>query len=97
MRYSTNRETAKVWIVAAEHKDLAQVLKDLKALYQEARERYYEARREIGAMGMMCTHCQLDPAYDASRGVNLVELRRSVEMRLHTKDCWKGRSRRSSS
>jgi hypothetical protein len=93
VRYSINRETAKVWIAAAEHEDLAQVLKDLKALYQKVNERYYEARREIGAMGMMCTDCQLDPAYDASRRVDLVELGRSVEKRLHTKDCWKGRSR----
>ncbi|KAF9696601.1 hypothetical protein EKO04_005488 [Ascochyta lentis] len=89
-RYSSNRESAKVWIVAAEQRDLAQALKDLKARFHEEKEKYEEARREIGALGPLCRECIFAPEYSAAAQINVPRLRRFVEERLHTKSCWKG-------
>jgi hypothetical protein len=91
-RYSLNRECAKVTIDATQQEHLGQILKDMKARFEEEHERYREAKLEIRSLGHLCTACQLDPEYDASRAIGRPE--RFVDERLGKEPYWRGREGR---
>jgi hypothetical protein len=86
-RYSTNRECAKVWVDVAQQQDLAQTLKDLRGRYEEENDKFAAAKREINEQGMLCTECQLHPDNDAAARIDLAQLARFVEQRLHADSC----------
>lgn len=90
LRYSINRESAKVWVDEAAQTDLAQTLKDLKARFEGEMEKYEDVKRRRGAMGPLCRDCQYSPEYDPAAQVDMSELKRFVEDRLHSKSYWRG-------
>ncbi|KAF2825816.1 hypothetical protein CC86DRAFT_351829 [Ophiobolus disseminans] len=88
-----NKECAKIWIATTEHQDLAQVLKDLKSRFLKFTKSFNDARNEIQKMGQLCSDCRRDPEYRAHMRVNVAQLERYIDERLHTKTGWKGRDR----
>lgn len=91
-QYSLNRECAKLWIDTARHHELAELLKDLKARFEEENEKLKNSKTEIGQLGWLCTDCQLCPEYRADNMIDDIQLARWVDERLQVKTGWKGRS-----
>lgn len=91
-QYSQNRECAKLWIDAANHHDISQLLKDLKARFEEENEKLKKAKDKIGELGGLCRDCQLSPDYRADNQIDDVQLAQWIDERLQTKTGWKGRS-----
>lgn len=85
-RYSSNRESAKVWIPATTRHDLAEALKDIKIRFEKESDTYTAALR-VRMELRLCSECYNDPAYAAR--IDQAQIARFIEKRLDTKGCYR--------
>ncbi|KAG9193899.1 hypothetical protein G6011_03934 [Alternaria panax] len=91
-RNSGNRGCAKVWIDATQQEHLADILKDMKAMFEEENARYCKARDAIDKLGPSFRDGHLNNSdYDASEGIGYPE--RYVDARLKKEPYWEGRGK----